>query len=318
MSSCVAFSRELNYTSAMRFTVQSAGSNDLGAAFRMLAAFRPLPDRDRAAERYRDLFASGELDPAGLFVARDEADAIRGAILVQVMPGALGLTWPPVTERRNRAAIEDALVSGACDWLRSRGVKVCQAFASELERDSLAALVRHGFRHVAQLLDMKCEPHSIIGPDSRVTFEPVGLENRAEFAATMLASYEGSLDCPESTGCRTDAELLEGIADPAASKEHWFLARVANGAVGVVLLDGDNEPGTFELTYLGLKPNFRGRGLGRELMRFALFHAENAGGSTVVLSVDARNEPAIRLYRTHEFQASGEREVFLAAWPTIS
>ena len=121
----------------MRFTVQSARSNDLGVAFRMLAAFRPLSERDRAAERYRELFASGELDPAGLFVARDEAGAIRGAILVQVMPGALGLTWPPVTDRRNRAAIEDALVGGACDWLRSRGVKVCQAFASQLERDCM-------------------------------------------------------------------------------------------------------------------------------------------------------------------------------------
>src|SRR6185312_15918186 len=86
---------------------------ELPDACRLLARMRPLPDRDRAAERYCELFSSGELDPAGLFVARSGA-AIRGAMVAQTMSGALGLTWLPVVPvRRNRPAIEDVLVAAA-------------------------------------------------------------------------------------------------------------------------------------------------------------------------------------------------------------
>src|SRR5262245_39124059 len=121
----------------MRFTVSAASPGELTAACGVLFA--------RRAARCRDLLASGELDPAGLVVARDERGAIRGAMLVQPLPGAIGLAWPPRAEPGCERVL-DALVSAACGWLRSRGVKVCQVFAADA--DDLAALERHAFRHV--------------------------------------------------------------------------------------------------------------------------------------------------------------------------
>ena len=303
----------------MSVSTSRATSEERESACRLLVSVRPTLDRDRAAQHYLDLFDSRELDPSGLFVARGEGGAIRGAMVVQEMPGALGLAWAPTASRGpDRTAIEDSLVATSCNWLRSRGVKVCQAFAGESDCDAFAPLVRYGFARIAKLADLRWELGPIATPDSRLSYEPLDGENRAAFTRTLLETFEGSLDCPEITGTRTDEEVLEGYLQEPAIPEQWFAVRLDGKPLGVVLLDRSHDPAVWELTYLGIAPRFRGRGLGAELVKFALQQAANRGAQAMQLSVDSRNAPALRLYQTLGFQASGEREVFLAHWPRIS
>jgi len=305
----------------MRFTVSPATPDELTTACRVLAARPPEPERDGAALRFRDLLTGGELDPAGLFAARDEAGAVRGAMLVQALPGALGLAWPPRAERgKFQTAIEDALAAAACGWLRGRGVKVCQAFGPAAARADAAAFGRHGFRLVTRVThlrraggdgDRAFDPAA--GP---LAFEPFAPAARAEFAATLLATYHDSRDCPELTGTRTAAELLDGFRGPVTpGRDWWYLVRHAGDPVGVVLFDTGLEPGVLELNYLGLVPAARGRGWGDWLVRFALGHAAADGSLALNLSVDERNAPALRLYERHGFVEYDRRDVYLAAWP---
>jgi ribosomal protein S18 acetylase RimI-like enzyme len=299
--------------------VSAARIEELDAACQILVSHLPPVDRDRVAGRYRELFASGELDPAGLFLARSPRGALRGAILVQVMTGALGLAWPPVAERgRPREATEDALVAAAREWLRSQGVQICQAFAGDLDRESFAPLERSGFKNLTQLVELRCGLRNIPDAGSRLNCEPFAEDNRASFMAVLLASFEGSLDCPEVSGGRTEEELVATYTESIPASALWHLAKWDGRPIGVVLLDPNCEPGVCELTYLGIVPEFRRRGFGSELMRFALQSARNAGCETLVLSVDARNVPARRLYETLGFQVSGARSVFLADWSGIS
>lgn len=301
----------------MAVSISQATPQERLAACRVLVSVRPPMDRDRAAQRHADLFDSRELDPAGLFVARGASGVLHGAMIVQEMPGALGLAWAPVVSRgRDRTAIEDALVAKSCGWLQARGVKVCQAFGSE--PDAFAPLARHGFQCVTRLTDLNWKLESTDPPDPRFGFEPLGETNQAEFARTLLATLEGSLDCPEVTGSRTDAELLAGYLQGPGSHAHWFHVTMQSEPLGVVMLEPTNEAVEWELTYVGIAANFRGRRLGVELVKFALHHAANRGAHTVVLSVDSRNAPALKLYQTLGFKASGERDVFLAHWPPIS
>jgi mycothiol synthase len=290
-------------------SVSAASPGELDAALRLLVGLRSPPDRDAAIQRYRSLIARGELDPAGIFVARG-AGRLLGAMLATVMPGALGLVWPPMT-RRNRIETEDALVAAACAWLKSRGVKVCQAFGDEMD-----ALARAGFRTLTNLLELRRELHDAPPPIRELTFEPLTDVNRAAFYRLLLASFEGSLDCPEVNGTRTEAELLATYIDMPS--DLWHLAKCGEEPVGVVLLNAAAESPVCELTYLGLAPRFRGSRHGSELVSFARTTARNSGRFTLALSVDERNLPARRLYETHGFQASGARSVFLADWPAIS
>lgn len=292
-------------------TASAAGPDDLAAACRVLVSDRPALARADAARRFLDLLQAGEFDPAGLFVTRGAGGTIRGAVLAQPLPGALGLLFPPRTVP-GRAADVDLLLAAALGWLRDRGVKVCQSFAPGGDRADEPTLARAGFRHVTVVVHLRRDlgdEREMAGP---LTFEPVGEANRAAFVAALLASHDGSLDCPELTGVRTTADLLDGFrAPPPARPEWWTLVRHAGEPVGVVMLEPGTEIGAIELGYLGLVPTTRGRGWGEELLRFALRAAAADDARTLTLSVDARNHPARRLYERHGFREADRREVFL-------
>jgi ribosomal protein S18 acetylase RimI-like enzyme len=302
----------------MRVTVSPAAPDGRTAACRALCAHLPAPARDLAAVRYLDLLAAGEFDPAGLFAAHDADGVLRGAMLVQPLPGALGLAWPPRAEGgRDRAAVEDALVRAACGWLRGRGVKVCQSFAAPADRPDMTGLERHGFRLLTQVTHLRRE----IDPAGHLPEpgEPALAFARTEadpFAATLLATHDGSRDCPELTGTRAPAELLDGFRPPPHMPPGWrYLVRHGADPVGVVLLDPGTEPAALELAYLGLVPAARGRGWGDRLVRFAVGVAAAEQARALTLSVDVRNAPAGRLYARHGFREYDRRDVYLAAWP---
>jgi ribosomal protein S18 acetylase RimI-like enzyme len=245
-------------------------------------------DEQRAA-RCLDMLAFGEFDASGLFVAR--RTGLCGAMLVQLLGGGLGLAWPP---RAGSVEFEDSLALVALMWLRSRGVKACQAFADVDEVPAFAPLLRHGFRHVTQLIHMRREIGPLPPAESRLTFT---LADREHFARTLRATYTDSLDCRELNVVRAESDS----PDFARAFVAWHGAE----AVGVLGLDDA------ELAYLGLIPSARGRGFGDELLRFAIETSEDAA---VSLSVDARNGPALRLYARHGFVEVARREAFLAVW----
>src|SRR5262245_59625362 len=134
-----------------------------------------------------------QFDSSGLFVVRDANGAIRGAIMGQSMPGALGLVWAPRVESDE---LVDKLVATSCDWFRRRGVKVCQAFSTTEETLLMAPLERHGFRKTTQLVTLRCSIGAEVIPNA-LTFESISPPFTASCRAVFLSTHEGSLDCPE-------------------------------------------------------------------------------------------------------------------------
>jgi ribosomal protein S18 acetylase RimI-like enzyme len=255
------------------------------------------------------------LDPSGLFVAR-AGERVCGAILAQTLPGALGTVCPPLAPA---AEVEDSLTRAACDWLRGRGAKVAQAFASPEERHLVAPLERHGFRHVTQLVFLRREieqPPGRTGSCDLLAGIPPRPGERDRFAAALLATNEESLDCPELNGTRTPEELLAGFAPVRGTASWQFHPDTDGNIVGVSQVERDD--GVLTIAYLGVVPAARGRGNGGRILRRILSEAVGCGGGKVTaveVSADVRNEPALRLYRRHDFIETDRREVFLAHWP---
>jgi len=69
--------------------------------------------------------------------------------------------------------------------------------------------------------------------------------------------------------------------------------------------------GSVELVYLGLVPEARGRGLGRRLLEHGLALLKGRSERAVVLAVDERNTPAMKLYREAGFRPSLRRVAFI-------
>jgi ribosomal protein S18 acetylase RimI-like enzyme len=303
----------------MPIAVSPAAPHEVLPALRRLLSASDGGDADRRADHCRDTRAThtttdarSGADPRlgadALLVARDATGRVCGAVGVQTLAGALAVIWPP---RGDTPEAEDALAAAAHDWLRSHGVKVCQAYARPDQADPLRSLERVGFRLTTRVLFLRRD-RPAVPPRTRLRFSPEPPPFSDDFRSALLATHQDTLDCPELNDGRTPEEVLAGFTEPAGTAS--FRACDDTGIVGVVVLatgDGTDPTGDVTVSYLGVVPEARGRGHGSDLLRFALAQADRG----VALAVDARNEPALRLYSRHGFRETGCRAVWLAHLP---
>jgi ribosomal protein S18 acetylase RimI-like enzyme len=299
---------------SLPLSITPARPEERARAFDLLFQHVPLPERQtRVANAFR-LVDSGELNPDGLLVARGP-DGLLGALICLPVPGACALFWPPqACGEQSRDLITSNLVQHAHLWLRQRGVKVAQTLLAPQDFHLGSPLLDNGFVHVTSLLYLRrylMTPSP--RPSLRLAYQAYPQCDPVVFEDTLARSYHQTLDCPELNGVRELAEILEGhraqgVHDPA----HWWLALEAERAVGVLLTTVIREWRAWDLSYVGVVPEARGRGLGRELTCKALYEAQAAHATQVTLAVDVRNHPARKMYLRLGFEPTESREVLLA------
>jgi ribosomal protein S18 acetylase RimI-like enzyme len=277
----------------------------------------PPGEREQRLVGFLRLVESGEIDPRGIFVLR-EAGGLCGVMVCAALPGAVALVWPPIcTEGPLRERREDELVQHACAWLRGQGAQIAQGLLSWDEVELGSALARNGLPHVTNLwylrhdLDLSLRWLEL---PVRLSFENYS-DNQDDFHRTLFRTYEQTQDCPEVSGARSLERVIEGHkAQGRFDPRRWWLAREGGECVGVLMMLLAADSSEWELAYLGLVPEARGRGLGQELLLRGLCEARAAEAPAVTLSVDDRNGPARRLYRQFGFSPYEKRAVFLAVW----
>lgn len=296
--------------------VHTARPEEREAAFRLMFGRLADADQDRRVANALHLMSSGELDPAGLFVVRGPS-GLRGAIACLPVPGASGLVWPPHAAGARQVETEDALVRGACAWLRERGARIGQSLLVPEETPLAGPLERNGFRHVTTLWCM-AHPLGQLPPEPpapRLDFQNYDPARSQVFHETLLRTYEGTEDCPEVTGVRTIDEIItghraQGVYDPG----HWWLALAEGRPAGLLLLAESPDTDAWDLAYVGVVPEARRQGVGRRLVLKALHEAKAGAAGQLTLSVDARNVAARQLYEGLGFERFEEREVYLVIW----
>jgi mycothiol synthase len=263
------------------------------------------------ADRLVALLVDGEITPGGVLVATRHENAV-GGMVVQHLPGGTAVVLLPGGETES---VRDALVAATVDRFPAAGIAVAQAFVDPGEDDRAAVLTRHRFRAVTTVISMSLDPAAApLGPpaqaDPSVRLLPYAEVGRATFADTLLATYRDSLDVPEANAGRTADEVLAGYLVGQPDPPDWWLAAGPTGdPLGVVLLSAaDGE--AVDVTYLGVVPAARQRGIGRRLLRSGIDFSASAG-RPLNLSVDERNRPARRLYEMHGFQSLRWQRVFL-------
>jgi mycothiol synthase len=285
------------------------------SAFRLLLSHcsaDQLPSRLDAALR---MFQTGEMNPDGLLVLRGP-EGLTGAVAVTVVAGGTGIVWPPrALEGREKTLGEDALTRAALHWLKKQGARLSQALLAPDEAFLAAPLLRQGFQRITSLWylgRMRELTAELLDEVPRLRYETSAAVDPELFRTTLARTFEGTLDCPEVIGARSAEEVLlgfraQGVFDPAA----WWLAWNGTEPVGVLLTNGVAEETAWEISYLGIVPSARGKGFGRELVLKALMEGSAAEVEQLFLTVDERNGPAWRIYRSLGFEPFDRREVFL-------
>lgn len=94
-----------------------------------------------------------------------------------------------------------------------------------------------------------------------------------------------------------------------ASAAAW-IAEQEGQIAGFAIVEWAREKGRIiaYLETIEVAPEWRGQGVGAELLRLAEGSASTAGAEILWLHVDAGNRPAIRLYLTHGYLLKGRED----------
>lgn len=205
------------------------------------------------------------------------------------------------------------LIEAACRGLETGGAPavLAQALLGPAEADVLAAYTRAGFVRLAELAFLR---RTVARQGRGRPGEPAGVslvavaelapgEARVLLREALSRSYEQTLDCPALCGMRTIDDVIDshravGKYDP----RWWWLAMAGGSPVGCVLLNLSADGRHCELVYVGVALPMRGRGLGAELLRYAIARLGALGGvEELGCAVDTGNAPALRLYERAKF-----------------
>jgi mycothiol synthase len=241
-------------------------------------------------------------DRAGTLVSLD-GSAIAG----YVTPAMDDLGVDPAFRRRGHGR---ALVAAARDLVRSRGLDRLQLWVPHDGPGRLFAEAL-GFRYESSMWLLRLAngtpvPPAAFGPEVVVRLVRPGLDEPAQ-VELINACFVGH-PSPVSV---TEEFVRHVQALPGFDASGVLLAAAADqpdrlvGFCRTEMLDGDGKRrGVVGL--VGVLPEWRGRGLGRELLRWGIAHLRRLDAGSVELSVEARNELALSLYLRTGFEPAIE------------
>lgn len=257
---------------------------------------------------------------SGLLIAADDTTpqetAPSAAVWVQRQPGHTARLWPP----HSHSPRAPSLLRGALRWAATQDLRIVQTVIDSADEPAAARLRENGLPQLVDLLYLAAQPN----PEQRqalfasvprpgVGFASIGDLPSPRLASLMRQIEDRSLDCPELHGTLSPEQAIEGFRHQGQyAPQHWCILRDQDRDAGVLLLAPHPQTSCWELMYMGILPAWRGLGLGRELIAEALRRTLRGGAERLLLSVDARNQPARALYAQAGFSQFARRG--LHAW----
>jgi ribosomal protein S18 acetylase RimI-like enzyme len=93
--------------------------------------------------------------------------------------------------------------------------------------------------------------------------------------------------------------------------EYWTLYDDNAVDTGVLLLNELPAQRAWEVVYVGVVPAYRGRGFGRQMLIDAMYRAKSANQQAIILTLDAANSVARRIYDGLGFTELGVRFAYV-------
>jgi mycothiol synthase len=263
---------------------------------------------EQAVADFRALATIKNMDLTSIWVVADQKNQVVWAAL-PMSPGA-GRSTMIMVPSRLRPGVGSThiaeLLASVCDEQRQADIQLAQVLVDPAHKAVIRAVEDAGFEAISDLHYLAREvsssiPGRIGSDDLRLWRYDRSMHYR--FCRTLERSYIDSLDCPTLTGRRLITDVIAGHKTSGEfDPELWHLVSdIDNHDLGVLLLNRLHRQAGYELVYIGMVPEARGRGLGNMLLRLAINNLAREGGGQIVTACDAANNPARKLYQKHGF-----------------
>ena len=295
-------------------TVSTAKPQRHAEALSLLFAHLPPEEHDEQVHESLNAFSNGQLSPEGLLVA-ERGGVLVGALLYLMQPDRCIYVWPPsVSTNADLDTVAGALLDETRKRARDHDAWIAQCLVDPEAASDRELLVRNGFFHLTDLNylnrpvsdDLPSLP-SI--PLEKTTFDGTDAGLR-RFADVIQRTYAGSLDCPGLKGIRTAADAMASHrATGVFLPKLWTVFGDERGDAGVLLFADHPDDDAWEVVYMGIVPEARGRDYGRAMLLNGLHEARADGRDSIALAVDSRNHYAGRVYEDLGFRQTDVRSV---------
>jgi mycothiol synthase len=242
-----------------------------------------------------------------LFIAERSGEIVGYAeVKPELNIGRAVLRWL-VHPRHRRGELTLRLVDRAVARTRELGIMTLHV---NIFQDSFTAnrfLTRIGFTFVRRFLELRLDITEIVLPEiSKIASRCRPLQPGEEGRLTQLQnrSFAGTWGFNPNT----IEEIIYRINLPNSSPDDIFLIFDSDKPVGYcwtrieVGKKKASGEGTGRIYMLGVDPDYRGRGLGRQLLLVGLSYLKNKSLRVAVLTVDSNNKAARVLYKSVGFE----------------
>jgi ribosomal protein S18 acetylase RimI-like enzyme len=248
-------------------------------------------------ETEEDLFAEFQrmrADPAEHVLVADAGDeSVAGLSGLLRLPKATtaGLLCPIVDARERGRGRGGELLRATLEHARDVGIKLVMAGVGTRNRSGYALLGGCGFRPVSQHFFMRCDepPADAEPPASGLRFERADPAD----AAAIHALYE-ACGLEPRTAAATAAALGDGLHAHA-------VARHGDRVVGFAEIS-THWPARVWVSFVGVDPDLRTKGLGSALVAWALRRQWAEGAQQALLVLNPANRTAFRAYEKVGFR----------------
>ncbi len=280
--------------------------------------------KERELEKIFASVRKGQLDLTHLLIATTGRNILAAQLMI-AQQDKTAILWPAAIDPAfpGEAPNNPHLLESIQETLLKKTIllaqkEACVQIQTTVEHDDTtrsAFYERNGLPAIGELLYMQ-RPASRCPPtdnpcESRTDLEqtedalklvPVTEGISDEFLGELLqGTYIESADFPELQH-NHDAyrSLLTHRLQGEYHPKHWFVIKQNETAAGVLFFSWHPDIEQWELTYLGILPEFRGKGIAGKAIGKS-FQDSSRNNNPVFLGVDSRNHYAIKVYESHGF-----------------
>jgi len=276
---------------------------DLEAYLRLLAPDATEERRARQLERIRAAVATGDRDLGDTRVAKSPAGELRAVLRLMLIGGETFMLSRPVMADADADAQIVDLLAEAMQRAQAQGARIVRARPRVGEAGPLylGALSDHGFAQLGERSEFKTAVSELpLDDGSPLQWRDLTEVGEELAAATLLAAAAGD---PHGRDEQQDprAALAEWLGAPelTTGPDCIQVGFLDDRAVAFVCAQVAPKDGWARISYMGIVPAARGRGLGTWVHRRGFRMLRDQGGTLYHGGTSAKNAGMLALFRKH-------------------